>query len=224
MPRHRSPSSPFISLRKALERARAFHSAERGNAAPPDVAVGHWGYSSLKSSEAPQTLAALRSYGLLEREGENVRLSERALLILSEETPVARRQALLREAARLPRIHQAILDHFRQGLPSEGNLGSYLEKQLGFNPNSVSGFIRRFKDTLAFAELPETPQGGEPPPSPPTSPAPESSPASVPLERPFSLSGGGEGLLRVSRKIRRGEAELLRALFNLWLETITEPD
>lgn len=222
MPRHRSPSSPFISLRKALERARAFHLAERGNAAPPEVAVTHWGYSSLKSSEAPQTLAALRSYGLLEKEGENVRLSERALLILNEDTPASRRQALLREAARLPRVHQAVLDHYRQGLPSEGTLRTYLEKQLGFNPNSVSGFIRRFKDTLAFAGLTEPPERSEQPSSPPA-PVQEPPSSSAPAPRSFPLIDGGEVRLWVPRKIRRGEAEQLRTLFDLWLETITEP-
>jgi hypothetical protein len=220
--RHRSPSFPFISLREAVERAKAFDQAERGNAAWPAVAVTHWGYESAKSSGGLRTIAALRAYGLLEKEGSKVRLSARALQILREDTPAPRRQALLREAALLPRVHQAVLDEYRQGLPSDANLISDLVDQLGFNPRSVGDFIRNLKDTLALTGLPEPSEAAAPPPSLP--PVQEASPYSAPLERPFSLIGGGEGLLRVPRKIQRGEAELLRALFDLWLETVTEPD
>lgn len=217
--RHRSPSFPFISLREAVERAKAFDRAERGNAARPSVAVTHWGYESVKSSGGPRTIAALRAYGLLEKEGSKVRLSERALQILREDTPAPRRQALLREAALLPRVHQAILDEYRQGLPSDGNLTSDLVDQLGFNPKSVGDFIRNLKDTLALTGLLDTSQEAA---APLPSPSLQEAPAAPTFQ--FPLIDGTKVQLWVPRKIHPGEAEQLRTLFGLWLEKITEPN
>ena len=45
----RSPSFPFIGLREALDRARAFYEAEQRNAARPETAAAHWGYSPKSS-------------------------------------------------------------------------------------------------------------------------------------------------------------------------------
>ncbi len=79
----RSPSFPFIGLREALERARGFYEAEQRNAARPETAAAHWGYSP-KSSGGKQTTAALRAFRLLE--GDTlVKLSGRALRILLDE-------------------------------------------------------------------------------------------------------------------------------------------
>ena len=57
----RSPSFPFISLREALDRARAFYEAEQRNSARPETAAAHWGYSP-KSSGGKQTIARLERY------------------------------------------------------------------------------------------------------------------------------------------------------------------
>src|SRR6478672_3684481 len=79
----RSPSFPFVGLREALDRARAFYEAEQRNSARIETAASHWGYSP-KSSGGKQTIAALRSFGLLDGDSL-VRLSGRALRILLDE-------------------------------------------------------------------------------------------------------------------------------------------
>ena len=97
----RSPSFPFISLREAIDQARAFYEAEQRNAARPETAAAHWGYSP-KSSGGKQTIAALRAFGLIE--GDTlVKLSGRALRILLDERGASEeRERLLKQAALMP--------------------------------------------------------------------------------------------------------------------------
>ena len=64
----RSPNFPFISLENAIARARAFYDEERKGAAPVTRAAIHWKYSP-NSSGLIQTVAALKSYGLMSDEG-----------------------------------------------------------------------------------------------------------------------------------------------------------
>jgi hypothetical protein len=221
-PRVRSPSFPFISLREAVDRARAFFREEKQHAAPPQVAVTYWGYSSLKSSGGPRTIAALRAYGLMEGE-DDVCLSERALALLRDEVPAAEKRRLLQEIALLPPAHRVVWDNFGADLPSDATLGSFLVEKLGFNPDSVEGFLRNYRETIGFAGLLAAPP---PNPPPPPSPAPE---RPLPLTTPsdltlrFPLLHGNQVELRVLRKIPPREAEQLRRLFDLWLEKITEP-
>jgi hypothetical protein len=222
-PRVRSPSFPFISLREAVDRARAFFREEKQHAAPPQVAATYWGYSSLKSSGAPRTIAALRAYGLLEGEDE-IRLTDRALALLRDETPDAEKRRLLQDAARLPPAHRVVWGRFGADLPSDATLSSFLVERLGFNPDSVEGFLRNYRETIEFAGLTaDAAQGtAAPPPSP--SPAPEP-PAAALLEltERFPLMDGGKLEVRAPRKVTRSEAEQLRLFFELWLKTITAP-
>lgn len=217
--RVRSPSFPFISLREAVDRARAFFREEKQHAAPPRVAVTYWGYSSLKSSGGPRTIAALRAYGLMEGE-DDVCLTERALALLRDEAPAAEKQRLLQEVALLPSAHRVVWDNFGADLPSDATLRSFLVEKLGFNPDSVEGFLRNYRETIGFAGLAAAPSPELPPPP---SPAPEQPAAPSDLTLRFPLLHGNQVELRVLRKIPPREAEQLRRLFDLWLEKITEP-
>lgn len=221
--RVRSPSFPFISLREAVDRARAFFREEKQHAAPPQVAVTYWGYSSLKSSGGPRTIAALRAYGLIEEEDE-IRLTDRALALLRDETPAAEKRRLLQEACRLPPACRVVWDVFGVDLPSDATLSSFLVEKLGFNPDSVEGFLRNYRETLGFAGLTADVAQGTAAPPPPPSPAPEphaSTPSDL-VER-FPLVDGGELEVRAPRKVTHREAEQLRIFFDLWLKTVTAP-
>jgi hypothetical protein len=211
--RLRSPSFPFISLREAMERARKLYEGERRNPASLEVAAGHWGYST-KSSGASQTIAALRAYGLLEAEG-TIRLTERAVHILLEPDGSPKRGSLLREAALAPHVHALLWERYSADLPPDKPLGSFLTRELGFNPGAVDDFIRGYKETLAFAGLREEVR-------PALSPPPSPLPASGDLGLSFPLLNGNRVDLRVLRKIDPVEAEQLRKLFEIWLETIVE--
>lgn len=149
----RSPRYPSIPLSKAIDRAREFYRQEAKHAAKPEIAVTHWGYSS-KSSGGRLTLAALRSFGLLENAGGGVKLSDRALhILLDEREDSPDRVAFIQQAALAPTIHRKLWDKFKADLPSQASLRHSLLMEFEFAPGAVDDFIREYRDTLAFAGL-----------------------------------------------------------------------
>jgi hypothetical protein len=222
----RSPSFPFIGLREALDRARAFYEAEQRNAARPETAAAHWGYSP-KSSGGKQTIAALRSFGLLDGDSL-VKLSGRALrIVLDERGGSEERERLLQQAALMPPIHARLWERYGAELPSAQTLRLWLILDEGFNENSVDDFLTEYKETLEYARLLQTgpareevrPEGLAAIPAPP--PARISETAEIdPLI--FPLLDGNAVELRIRRKISAEEAEDLRTVFELWLRKIVE--
>jgi hypothetical protein len=83
MTRTRSPNYPALPLKAAAGLAQALWKQEKRSIVPPEVAVRAWGYASL-SGPARVRLASLKRYGLLEEEGEGVRLSELAMRLALE--------------------------------------------------------------------------------------------------------------------------------------------
>ncbi len=159
--RLRSPAYPYINLETAIARAQAFYDHEVRSAAPISVAAKHWGYEA-KSSAATQTAAALMSFGLMSDEGtgdkRKLKLTQNALKILIDNRPDStERASLIKQAALAPKIHQQIWEKWG-GSVSDANLRHSLifEWTPPFNENSVNGFIKEFKDTIAFAKLSES--------------------------------------------------------------------
>jgi len=156
-PRDRSPQYPFISLKVALERAKEFYAKERRNAAPVSIAVTHWKYKP-KSSGGIQTIAALKSYGLLTDKGSGaartVQLTESAWAIIRDERTVsAERDAAIKQAALRPKIHATLWQKYGMTEPSPETLRHYLRFDLKFNDNAVGDFIREYKETISFAKM-----------------------------------------------------------------------
>lgn len=160
--RTRSPAYPYCNLETAITRAREFHKEERSNAANISIAGKHWGYKE-NSSGAFQTAAALISFGLMTDEGtgdkRKLKLTPAALRILLDADPTSTERArLIREAALAPKIHQQLWKHWGKDLPSVPSLKNTLifDWKPPFNENSVDGFIKEYKDTIAFAKLLES--------------------------------------------------------------------
>lgn len=219
----RSPSFPFIGLREALDRARAFYEAEQRNAARPETAAAHWGYSP-KSSGGKQTIAALRAFGLLEGDSL-VKLSGRALRILLDEREGSEERArLVQQAALMPPLHARLWERYGAELPSPQTLRLSLILDEGFNENSVDDFLTEYRETLEYARLISGPAREDreapaaPPPPPPARIAEEA--AIDPVV--FPLLGGNAVEFRIRRKISAEEAEDLRLVFELWLRKIVE--
>lgn len=232
----RSPSFPVVSLRAAVDRARAFYAFEVRNAALPEIAVKHWGFSA-KSSGGRQILAALRAFGLLEGD-RAVKLTDRALrILLDERNPSPDRDRLLKEAALMPAIHARLWDAYRSDLPSPQTLRLSLVMDEGFNENSVDEFIEQYRETLEFAKFRIN------------TPEPERQQAEEVLEKPsgilhrqerlvpsalssefqspdevapltFPLLDGNAVEFRIRRRVSPEEAEELRQMFELWLRKI----
>jgi hypothetical protein len=226
----RSPSFPFIGLREALDRARAFYEAEQRNSARAETAAAHWGYSA-KSSGGKQTIAALRAFGLLEGDSL-VKLSGRGLrLVLDEREGSEERERLLQQAALMPVIHARLWERYGAELPSPQTLRLGLILDEGFNENSVDDFLTEYRETLEYARLLQRParedDGSERPVAPPPPTPPPSQPSRIaetagvdPMI--FPLLDGNAVELRIRRKISSAEVEDLRMVFELWLRKIVD--
>ena len=139
--KERSPNFPFISLEQALERAQQFYDQEKRGSAPLLVAAKHWEYSP-SSSGSQQTVAALKSYGLMEDEGSGsnrkVRLTDLAIRILLDKRPDAtERDQYKRQAALLPPIAVEVYDKWPNELPSAATLNHFLVLERGFNQTTA---------------------------------------------------------------------------------------
>ena len=160
--RMRSPAYPFINLQTALKRARQFYDKEGRNSAFLRVAVKHWNYEE-KSSGGLQTAAAMISFGLMQDEGtgdkRTLKLTQNALRILLDGRPESpERAALIQQAALTPKIHAALWNKWGAEFPSNENLKHILmfDTEPPFNENTVEGFIKEYRDTIAFAKLGES--------------------------------------------------------------------
>lgn len=219
----RSPSFPFVGLREALDRARAFYEAEQRNSARIETAAAHWGYSP-KSSGGKQTIAALRSFGLLDGDSL-VKLSGRALrILLDERGDSEERRRLVQQAALLPPIHARLWERYGAELPSPQTLKLSLILDEGFNESSVDHFLTEYRETLEYARLlagparEETAAERTAPPSPP--PVREAIPSAAIEPVVFPLLDGNAVEFRIRRAISAEEAEDVRVVFELWLRKI----
>lgn len=153
----RSPSFPFISLGKALDRAREFAAVHKRAAPRLAMAAPTWGYG-LKSSGLLQTVAALKAYGLLEDSGagedRKIYLTDLAWKILLDTRPGAKEQAL-REAALRPRLIAEYIVNWGVSRPEDAHCISELQFDRGFTEAAARTFIRVFDDTISLANLSE---------------------------------------------------------------------
>lgn len=151
----RSPSFPFVSLRKAVERAEQFATAHKRDAARLPTVAPTWGYGA-KSSGLLQTAAALKQYGLVEDVGagedRKIRLTDLARSIISDTRPGVK-QSALQTAARNPKLFAEYIDRWVPDSPADGHCVSELEHDRGFTPDAAKSFLRAFKLTVAYAGL-----------------------------------------------------------------------
>lgn len=109
------------------------------------------GYSS-SSGPANKALAALASFGLVERAGKGMmRVTARARTILHPHDGAEKGNALM-DAAMQPRLFQDIRERFPDvPIPPEDGVRTYLERE-GFNSSAVGPAVRAFLDTMRFIE------------------------------------------------------------------------
>jgi hypothetical protein len=154
--KERSPSFPFISLKKAEERAKALWEKHRREAARLSVVAPTWGYRP-KSSGLSQTVSTLKQYGLIEDfgsgEDRKIQLSELGRRLVADMRPGAR-EAALKEAAMQPRLFQEYA-HWVKDAPTEHHRLSDLEIDRGFNKEAAKLFLRAFDETISHAKLGE---------------------------------------------------------------------
>ena len=108
--RIRSPNYPAISLPDAVTKVTTLYRAIHTHAAPRAVVAKGMGYNTLNGASAT-AISALHKYGLLERIGDEIKVSERALSILHPHTPQEKADAI-RAAAGEPALFAELNERF----------------------------------------------------------------------------------------------------------------
>lgn len=147
MARIRSPNYPQISLPDAISRVTMVFSKEHQHPAPKEVVVKDMGYNGIHGNSLG-ALSALSKYGLLERAGQDYKVSERAIAIIHP-LDDASKIAALREAAQAPALFAEIFEHFKGQLPSDENLRAYLIRK-GFAESALTPVIDSLRETMKF--------------------------------------------------------------------------
>jgi len=151
----RSPSFPFITLTKAVERTRELFVAGRRHEMRLPEAANAMGYGA-KSSGAIQTLAALIAYGLVEdsgaKETRKFRVSDQGFKILEDQRPGAREGALA-EAALTPKMIAEYAEVWSEGRPADGIAISTLRFDDGFTEDGAKSFLRVFDDAMTYIKV-----------------------------------------------------------------------
>lgn len=155
VPRTRSPNFPALSLRKAVEKAEVLYKNAKKFAVPAETALKHFGHNSTVSSNALQTVGALKAYGLIESQGNGparkIGLTETGFQIAGGHPD---RANLLKKAALLPPLFAEIWAmRTADGLPPDEAIRQHLQWELKFNEGAIPTFIASFRDTLAFAGI-----------------------------------------------------------------------
>ena len=150
--RLRSPAYPSMSLEEAVDAIAKIEKVYRTTPVDRSEAAKLIGYSGL-SGPAAKALAALASYGLLERAGKGeARVSDRAKAILYAESDEDRREGL-KAAALEPPLFRDLRDRFEaaidDGMLPESGVIRYLERE-NFNPSAVRPAARAFLGTMTY--------------------------------------------------------------------------
>lgn len=147
----RSPSYPSMSIEDTIKAVGKIESQYRGSPVDREDAAKLLGYSGL-SGPANKALAALASYGLVERAGKGMmRVTSRARSILHPESS-ADRARHLRDAALEPKLFREIKDRFEDiQVPPMHGVVTYLNRE-GFNPSAVNPAAKAFVTTMEFIQ------------------------------------------------------------------------
>ena len=147
--RIRSPNYPALSLPDAIDKVAALYRAQHTHSAPREVVAKGMGYNSLNGASA-SAISALNKYGLLDRAGDEIKVSERALRILHPHS-AEERAAAIKEAASEPPLFAELNERFHGRMPGDELLRNYLIRN-GFAPAAVTPVMAAYRETSEMAE------------------------------------------------------------------------
>ena len=148
--RKRSPNAPSMSLDEALDRAIKVYEREQRHPAPTDVVAQDIGYKSASNGAALSAIAALRSYGLLEKMGPGKLAVADDVQSFHYAPDESLRQELLIKWLRSPAVFSFLLDKYVGSLPSDSTIRFDLIQE-GFKPGSAESVLKSFKKSVEFA-------------------------------------------------------------------------
>jgi hypothetical protein len=154
-PRDRSPSYPFIPLGVAVQRLSELENHFGRHPTPVNKIGAAWGMKE-QSSQAGQTVSALRSFGLVNYEGSGtsrqVVVSEegRTYLRAQQETV---KEACLKQAALRPKAIRKFWASWGKDRPVDAVALDTLILQNDFSDSGARAFLKVYDDTISFAKL-----------------------------------------------------------------------
>lgn len=159
--RERSPSFPFVSLRTAVERLIAFENKFGRHPVPALKAGLAWGMKP-ESSQAGQTLAALKAFGMVDYTGQGSAraavLTEEARNFLRAQQQAIKGHILKGWAVRPKNIHKYFM-LWGRGRPIDEICLDELVLRGEFTEAAAKTFLRVYDDTLAYAGLSDDDRG-----------------------------------------------------------------
>ncbi len=147
----KSPNYPSLGLADAIDAVAKIEGQYRSSAAAREDAAKLMGYTSL-SGPASKSLAALASYGLVEKAGKGMlRVTPLARAILHPTSDVEKAEATVK-AGLTPNLFREIREHFDDvPVPPEQGVATFLNRA-GFNPSAVPKAARAFLNTAEMLE------------------------------------------------------------------------
>jgi hypothetical protein len=147
---------PFISLQKAIDRAKQlFDADQKGREMTLSASFAVWEYSD-KSSGGFQTVAALKMYGLIKDstggDTRRIALSEPALRYFRDERETEKKR-IAKEFALKPKLIAALWKDWHATPPADAIARSHLKAERGLTDQGARTLLAIYKENLAFAEL-----------------------------------------------------------------------
>ena len=159
----RSPSFPFIPLQTAIERLTAYEQTFGRHDTPANKVGRAWKMKD-GSSQAFQTLAALKSFGFVDYRGSGPSratfLTDDARRYLRAHQDSIRRQVVT-HAALKPKIIERFWREWGPDRPIDDVCIDTLHFQHGFTQSAAETFLRVYDATIAFAGLASAPNGSD---------------------------------------------------------------
>lgn len=153
--RDRSPSYPSVSLQTAIDRLTAFETYFKRHPGPMNKAGLAWDMKA-SSSQAYSTLAAMKSYGLIDYQGAGTGrvavLSEDGRKYLRAHQESVKREVLKRAALR-PKYIAKYFAEWGADRPPDPVCLDELIQNAGFSDNGAPIFLKVYDATIAFAGL-----------------------------------------------------------------------
>ena len=167
VPRGRSPSFPFVPLKTAVGRIEELEAMFGRHPVPVLKAGTAWKMKGA-SSQAAQTLAALKAFGFLQYEGRKD--GRKALLTDDARTYLRAQQenikrAILRKAALKPKEIAKYWAEWKADPPPDEIRLDELGLEANYTKDGAKAFLKVYDDTIAYAELSKSdkmaPEDGE---------------------------------------------------------------
>src|SRR6185312_9150691 len=150
----RSPNYPAFSLQKALEYARKVYATNHLHKAPRDVVAKAMGYTTLNGGSLT-ALSALKKFGLLDEDGDGLKITPDALTVLVESPSSPERARVLVKLATHPELFAEMQAAYPGSAPNDEILRSWLLRK-GFLQSTVDLPIRAYRETMELAAAQKT--------------------------------------------------------------------